>query len=183
MYAPASAKPGSNLPVKVWAYGGGNEGGAISLPLYDGCNSADDAVLVSFNYRLGPLGFLALEDAGIEGNMAIKDYVKALEWVQANIASFGGDASQVMLFGQSAGASDAFVVSALPQAKSLMKSVAMQSGGGQDLAERHLADAVGASYAETLGCSRSDVSLIRPLLFGIFGTDPFLAEMSTVQDS
>lgn len=137
------------------------------MPLYDGCNSADDAILVSFNYRLGPLGFMALEDAGIEGNMAIKDYVKALEWVQANIASFGGDASQVLLFGQSAGGSDSFVLSTIPQAKSLMKSASLQSGGGQDLVKRDRADALGASYAETLGCSRSDV------MFGTLSFDCF----------
>ena len=158
------------------------------MPLYDGCNSADDAVIVSFNYRLGPLGFMTLGDAGIEGNMAIKDYVKALEWVLANIASFGGDASQVLLFGQSAGGSDTFVVSTLPQAKSLMKSAAIQSGGSQDLVDRHAADTVGASFAETLGCSRSDVSLKRQFSCGIcfsvfFVTNLSLVEMSAVQDS
>jgi carboxylesterase type B len=61
-------------------------------PLYDGCNVAkDNALLVSVSYRLGPLGFLALQSAGIGGNQAIQDLLLGLEWVQANIAAFGGD--------------------------------------------------------------------------------------------
>lgn len=60
---------GSDLPVKVWVYGGAEDAGGISDPLYDGCNVATkDALLVTINYRLGPLGFLALNSAGIQGN-------------------------------------------------------------------------------------------------------------------
>lgn len=92
VWAPANATRYSRLPVKVWIYGGSENAGGISDPLYDGCNIAqDNALLVSINYRLGPLGFLALEGAGIKGNQAIQDLLLGLEWVQKNIAAFGGD--------------------------------------------------------------------------------------------
>lgn len=92
VWKPANATADSALPVRVWIYGGANSAGGISDPLYDGCNIASgDALLVSINYRLGPLGFLALDSAGIAGNQATQDILLALEWVQENIAAFGGD--------------------------------------------------------------------------------------------
>lgn len=72
-------------------YGGSNEGGGISDPTYSGCFSAADSIVVSANYRLGPLGFLALSDLGLTGNYALQDQLLALQWVQDNIARFGGD--------------------------------------------------------------------------------------------
>lgn len=75
----------------MWLYGGSNESGGISDPLYDGCNLATDAILVSVNYRLGPLGWLALDSAGLKANNALLDQLLALQWVQDNIAAFGGD--------------------------------------------------------------------------------------------
>ncbi|PNP50259.1 hypothetical protein THARTR1_08967 [Trichoderma harzianum] len=134
VYIPPHATSKSSLPVKVFAYGGGNDGGAITYPLYDSCNLATDAIVVKFNYRLGPLGFLALPDAGLRGNMAIQDYLAALTWVKHNIKAFGGDSAKVMLFGQSAGADDTFVVSTLPESKYLISAAVMESGGGQDVA-------------------------------------------------
>lgn len=157
MYVPQHATPKSSLPVKVWAYGGGNDGGALTFPLYDSCNLATDAIVVKFNYRLGPLGFLALPDAGIRGNMAIQDYLAALTWVKLNIRAFGGDSSKVMLFGQSAGADDTFVVSTLPEAKGLISAAVMQSGGGQDVTPYKTATNTGRSFAKTLNCSSKDV--------------------------
>jgi carboxylesterase type B len=79
------------MPVKVFIYGGGGSAGGISDPLYNGCNLASDSVVVSLNYRLGPLGFLALHSAGVTGNMAVQDLILGLQWVQSNIAGFGGD--------------------------------------------------------------------------------------------
>lgn len=63
----------------------------MSNPTYDGCFSADDSLVVSINYRLGPLGFLALSDFGLSGNYGIMDLLLGMEWVQKNIQSFGGD--------------------------------------------------------------------------------------------
>lgn len=80
------------MPVKVWVFGGSNTEGSITDPLYDGCDSVDgDSILVTVNYRLGPLGFMALSSAGIYGNQGIQDVILGLEWVQNNIAAFGGD--------------------------------------------------------------------------------------------
>ena len=91
VFTPSNATNSSSLPVKVWLYGGGNESGGIADPLYDGCNVATDAILVSVNYRLGPLGWLALNSAGLTANNALLDQLLALQWVQDNIGAFGGD--------------------------------------------------------------------------------------------
>ena len=92
VFVPPLAGSASAFPVKVWIYGGGEDAGGISNPLYDGCNLADgNAILVSINYRLGPLGFLALETADIWGNFGIQDIIMGLQWIQTNIAAFGGD--------------------------------------------------------------------------------------------
>jgi carboxylesterase type B len=91
VWAPSSAIPNRKLPVKVWLYGGVNEAGGISDPTYDGCFSATDSIVVSINYRVGPLGFLALSEMGLHGNFGIQDQLLGLQWVQENIAAFGGD--------------------------------------------------------------------------------------------
>jgi carboxylesterase type B len=97
VWTPANATSTSNLPVKFWIYGGLDTAGGTSDPLYDGCNLATDAVVVSVAYRLGALGFLALESAGIQGNMAVQDVLTALQWVQDNIAGFGGNPVSTLL--------------------------------------------------------------------------------------
>lgn len=159
VYAPKKLrKHNKPWPVKVYSYGGSNVFGDIAYGMYNACHLATDAIVVTFNYRLGPLGFMGLEDAGIKGNMALKDHIAALEWVQANIGAFGGNKHQVVLFGQSAGADNSFVISALPQAKSLIKGAVLQSGGGQDMTPYKLAQEVAASYVGVLGCKTTDVS-------------------------
>ena len=72
----------------MWLYGGGDESGGISNPLYDYCNLATD---VSVNYRVGPLGWLALNSTGLKANNGLQDQLLALQWIQDNIAAFGGD--------------------------------------------------------------------------------------------
>ena len=153
IWAPTGAVKGSNLPVKVWLYGGSNTAGSISDPLYDGCSLAKDSIVVSLNYRLGPLGFLAYPDAGVEGNFAVMDQILALSWIQEEIASFGGDPDKVLLFGQSAGAIDAYVLSSLPQAPSLFRGVAMESGGGRDSPNVEWTKPFYSKYIRSLGCS------------------------------
>lgn len=91
VWAPVKATPKSRLPVKVWIYGGSNMAGGIANPTYSGCDSAVDSVVVSINYRVGPLGFLALKGLGLRGNMGIMDQLLGLRWVQDNVDAFGGD--------------------------------------------------------------------------------------------
>lgn len=160
VYVPPDTAAGASLPVKVFAYGGGNNAGAANHPLYNACGLASDAIVVIFNYRLGPLGFLSLASAGIQGNMAIQDYLAALRWVKSHIGSFGGDPAKVVLFGHSAGAVDAFVVSTLPEAKMLLSAAAMESGGGHDLTPFAMAQIAGESYAQAVGCNATDVRSI-----------------------
>ena len=93
VWAPANATADSALPVRVWLYGGSNVFGGVENPLYDGCNVPDtDAIMVALNYRVGPLGFLAAQGTQIVGNQAMQDMLLGLQWVQDNIAAFGGDA-------------------------------------------------------------------------------------------
>jgi para-nitrobenzyl esterase len=129
----ASSKP---LPVLVWIYGGGDLIGDDSYPGTDGqaLSDAEHAVVVSFGYRVGPLGFLAhpaLAAANPQhttGDYGLLDAVLALHWVQDNIASFGGDKTRVMLFGASAGAINTCSLLASPLAHGLFASALMESG-------------------------------------------------------
>ncbi len=116
-------------PVMVWIYGGSFLSGGSSMPVYDGAylSSTEDVVVVSLNYRLGALGFLA-GIHGLEGNYGLKDQQLALQWVKDNIANFGGDPDQVTLFGESAGAmSVGLHLLSVPSSSSLFRGGIMQS--------------------------------------------------------
>ena len=100
--SPARAGQGTGLPVLVWIHGGGYFAGSPASVWYDGRNfNRDDVVTVSISYRLGFDGFGWIEDA--PSNRGVRDWLLALEWVQQNIAAFGGDPSRVTIAGQSAG--------------------------------------------------------------------------------
>ncbi|KAI1106948.1 alpha/beta-hydrolase [Jackrogersella minutella] len=161
VWAPASATPTSQLPVKVWLYGGSNEGGGVSDPTYNGCFSAADSIVVSVNYRLGPLGYLALEDLGLTGNYGLQDQLLALRWVQDNIAAFGGDPKKVLLFGQSAGAIDSFVLTTLPEITRLARAAALESGAGRDLATVADAKTWYSEFLDAMNCTTADLSCLR----------------------
>ncbi|KAF2438695.1 alpha/beta-hydrolase [Karstenula rhodostoma CBS 690.94] len=161
VWAPKNTSSESKLPVKVWVYGGSNTAGGISDPLYDGCNSAVDSIVVSINYRLGPLGFLALEDAGLSGNYAVQDILLGLRWVKDNIEAFGGDPSKVLLFGQSAGAGLSFIISTLPEAPSLISAVATESGGGRSSVPYTEAQPYFKTFVKNLGCALNDLECLR----------------------
>ncbi|KAI2465933.1 alpha/beta-hydrolase [Annulohypoxylon bovei var. microspora] len=159
VWVPATSE--SKLPVKVWLYGGSNEGGGVSDPTYNGCFSAQDSIVVSVNYRLGPLGFLALEDLGLTGNYAIQDQLLALRWVQENIAKFGGDPQKVLLFGESAGAIDSFTITTLPEIPQLVRAAALESGAGRDLATLADSQVWYTEFLDAMNCSTPDVSCLR----------------------
>lgn len=126
--------PGEKRPVIVWIFGGGHRVGSASHPVADGAYlSSQGAVVVSVNYRLGALGYLAhpelTREAGSSGNYASLDILAALGWVQRNIEAFGGDPHCVTLFGQSAGAAHVNVLAASRLARGLFHRVIVHSSG------------------------------------------------------
>ena len=146
------------LPVMVWIYGGGFVNGGSSPAVYDGSQFARDGiVLVSFNYRLGNFGFFAHPALSSEqrgnplGNYALMDQIGALEWVQRNIAAFGGDPTNVTVFGESAGGMSVHVLLTTPLARGLFQKAIIESAGGRPglLGSRPLRG--GANSAEATG--------------------------------
>lgn len=134
VWRPAKA---GKYPVMVFLHGGGFTYGAAGVPLYDGkALAARGAVIVTVNYRLGRLGFFAHpaltaeQPDGHLGNYGIMDQVAALEWVKRNIAGFGGDAGNVTIFGESAGAGTVQVMMSSPTSKGLFHKAISQSGAG-----------------------------------------------------
>lgn len=124
------------LPVMVWFHGGGNTAGHGGPLIFDGSNlAARGAVIVTANYRLGPFGFLAHpvltreSEQGSSGNYGLLDQLRVLQWVQENIAGFGGDPGRVTIFGQSAGGTDVCLLMASPLSEGLVHGVIGQSPG------------------------------------------------------
>ncbi|WP_337180386.1 carboxylesterase/lipase family protein [Sphingopyxis granuli] len=124
------------LPVMVWVYGGGFVGGTSSAPYYDGAALARQGVIVvTFNYRMGVLGFLAHPALSKEnpnsasGNYGLLDMLAAFQWVQRNIAAFGGDPDRVTVFGESAGASALGLLITSPLSEGLFNQAILESPG------------------------------------------------------
>src|SRR5215510_5235571 len=131
-----AAKEGEKLPVMVWIHGGSLTRGSGSNRVYDGTSFAKKGVvLVTINYRLGPLGYLAHPELTAEspqrssGNYGVLDQIAALKWVQKNIAAFGGDPARVTIFGESAGSWSVNVLVASPLARGLFHRAIGESGG------------------------------------------------------
>jgi para-nitrobenzyl esterase len=129
-------------PVMVWMHGGGfTNGSSMESPAYDGKNLSEfgDVVVVSMNHRLNILGTLDLSAYGPQWAQSrytgTADLIAALEWVQRNIANFGGDPGNVTIFGQSGGGSKASRMMHTPSAKGLFHKVIAQSGGGEVYAD------------------------------------------------
>ncbi len=123
------------LPVMVWIYGGGFMQGSSSSPQFDGEGlAAKGVVRVQMNYRLGIYGFLAHPELdkespqGVSGNYGLLDQIAALQWVQRNIAAFGGDPGNVTIFGQSAGGGSVHFLSLSPLAKGLFQRAISENG-------------------------------------------------------
>jgi para-nitrobenzyl esterase len=135
IWSPAK-KGNAPYPVVVWIHGGGFTGGAASCAVYDGEEMAKNGIVfISINYRLGIFGFLAHPELTSEsegyssGNLGILDQIAALQWVQKNIAAFGGDPQQLTIAGQSAGSFSVNALVASPLAKGLFQRAIAQSGG------------------------------------------------------
>ena len=121
--------PSKLKPVMFWIHGGAFMDGSGSDPIFDGGNLASrgDVVVVTINYRLTTLGFLALNDSVTNGNYGIGDQVTALDWVRSHIADFGGDPTRITLFGQSAGAASIRALLASPKAVGKFAAAIMES--------------------------------------------------------
>lgn len=135
IWAPPAA---SHAAVMAWIYGGdfinGDGGDSASLNTYDGCALAatQGVVVASFNYRVGPLGWATLQgnhsEDSISANWGMQDQLEALRWLQREVHGFGGDASKVTIFGESAGAISTFNLVASPAAHGLFRGAISQSG-------------------------------------------------------
>ncbi|HEX2691899.1 MAG TPA: carboxylesterase family protein, partial [Kofleriaceae bacterium] len=133
VFSPAAPAPGGGKwPVMVWIHGGAFVMGSGSTPLYHGAPFAQrGVVVVTLNYRLGLPGFLYLGDLvadRAEGNYALLDQIAALDWVQRNIAAFGGDPGAVTVMGESAGAIAIATLLAMPAARGLFHRAILESG-------------------------------------------------------
>jgi para-nitrobenzyl esterase len=132
----AAKRADEKRPVMVWIHGGGFQFGSSANPATDGgALAARGVVVVSFNYRLGVLGFLAHPELDAEapsGNYGLLDQLAALRWVKANIAGFGGDPDNVTLFGESAGAMAVGILMASPLAHGLFHKAIGESGAFWD---------------------------------------------------
>ena len=168
VWAPArSERP---LPVLVWVHGGAFIAGAGSTFLYEGSRLAVDGqmVVVTLNYRLGPLGFLDLgrvaPAAGIPANLGLHDQLAALEWVRANIAAFGGDPACLTLCGESAGAMS--VGALLPRAHGRFERAVLQSGAAANVSQPDEAALVAEEFLWRLELSPAAAHRVRSLPVG-----------------
>lgn len=118
-------------PVMVWIHGGGFKTGSNQDVNHDGTNLASrgDVVVAQLNYRVGNLGFLAIDNT-VTGNYGLQDLMTGLQWVKNNIASFGGDPDKVTIFGESAGAAAVRALLAAPRAEGLFIRAILQSTPG-----------------------------------------------------
>lgn len=157
------------VPVLVWIYGGGFSFGSTSDPVYSGEKLAKKGViLVSIAYRVGQLGFLAHPQLSAEnsnkvsGNYGLLDMIAGLQWIQKNIAAFGGDPNKVTIFGESAGGIAVSQLCASPLAKGLFHGAISQSGGsfgparivtypGENMKTLKMAEADGLEFAKKAG--------------------------------
>jgi para-nitrobenzyl esterase len=165
-----SVDPDDKLPVMVWIHGGGHINGSSAEPvtyakdgeLYDGSHlAAKNVVVVTINYRLGPLGFLShpalLQGGGRSGDQGLWDQQMALRWVKKNITGFGGDGRNITIFGAASGAVDVCLHMVSPKSRGLFQQAIGQSGGctSSQPTAADVADAT-ASYIEKLGCTGDD---------------------------
>ena len=158
---------GKKRPVMVWLHGGGyTAGSGQELLSYDGENLSrrGDVVVVTLNHRLNVFGFLNLSKYGSQyqdsANVGMLDIVAALEWVRDNIANFGGDPGNVMIFGQSGGGGKVNTLMAMPAAKGLFHRAAVESGSLLNASTADDSAKLGAAVMQQLGLSASQIDQI-----------------------
>lgn len=173
---------GAVRPVMVWIHGGAFTIGSGSEDYYNGANLAarGDVVVVTINYRLGAFGFLNLPALG-ETNFGMRDQIAALQWVQANIANFGGNPGNVTIFGESAGGMSVGSLMASPEATGLFHKAIPQSGAAHNALSMAETEATGCQFAEALGIAPDDVKALRSadaddILSASVAVDPIASE-------
>jgi len=184
VWRPALAAANAKLPVMVWIHGGAFVFGSGSAPDFSGVAFAKQGVeLVTFNYRLGRLGFFAFpaltreHPEEVKGNYAYLDQIAALKWVQTNIAAFGGDPKNVTIFGESAGGVSVHTLLTSPLSRGLFQKAISESGGSRDgvLTGRPMskngvdknypvsAETIGANFAHWKGIEGTDTAALAKL--------------------
>jgi para-nitrobenzyl esterase len=163
----------AKLPVVAWIYGGGFINGGSSPPTYSGANLAKQGVLVvSFNYRLGRFGFFAHPqlssvdaDHGLLGNYGLMDQIAALQWVQRNVAKFGGDPANVTIIGESAGGMSVHALMTSPMADGLFAKAVIMSGGDGRTNNANLAalEQAGVAFGAKKGIQAGDAQALDKL--------------------
>lgn len=151
-------------PVMVWIHGGAFETGSGNDYSPDRLVDDEDLVVVTINYRLGLLGFLAHPALDDSGNYGLMDQIAALEWVQDNIHAFGGDPENVTIFGESAGGHSVLSLFVSPETRHLFDRIIVQSGsyegGQQSLSD---GESQGESTMAELGCDNGSTDCLRDL--------------------
>lgn len=165
---PDGDAPPGGWPVLVWVHGGGYVLGSGSAgAVGDGVELARfGMIVVTFNYRLGSLGFLHVGDAlgadGLDsGASGLRDQVAAVQWVRDNIAAFGGDPAHVSLYGVSAGAKSVVNLLAAPPLRAAVFSAISASGGGDHVASAHQAQHISRLFLSKLGLTMDQAQLLR----------------------
>ena len=160
VWTPADATPDSKLPVLFWIHGGAFIQGSGAQPRYDGTRLARcGAVVITINYRLGPLGLFAhpaLTEASDPetplGNYCLLDMIAALRWTRDNIAAFGGDPGNVTISGSSAGGTSCLFLMGIAEAQPLFhKAIIHSSGGIKNIQTLEEAEAAGVRLAQRVG--------------------------------
>src|SRR5690554_2324672 len=162
---------GKKRPVMFWLHGGGFAVGASDDPITDGKMLAQkgDIVLVSVNHRLNILGFLDLSSFGEEyahsANVGMLDVVAALEWVNKNIGSFGGDPENVTIFGESGGGGKVGTLLSMPAAQGLFHKAIIQSGTLVNVMTKEKSRSVGQALVEVLELTGEDLNALHTMTY------------------
>ncbi|XP_066292861.1 pyrethroid hydrolase Ces2e-like [Branchiostoma lanceolatum] len=154
----------TNLPVLLWIHGGALSVGMGSFPGFESLAAHQDVVVVSFNYRLGVLGFLSTGDENMPGNYGLLDQVRAMVWVKENIRNFGGDPERVTIFGDSAGGVSISYHLLSPLSKGLFQRAISQSGVYQTMPVNPQPLQMTKMLSEAVGCDAKDTAAITTCL-------------------
>ncbi|HEY6786579.1 MAG TPA: carboxylesterase family protein [Trebonia sp.] len=163
VYTPVSSSP-ATLPVMIFIPGGGYVFGSNNTVNPSVLAATEHMIVVTINYRLGALGFLDLpslssENAAAAGNFGLLDQQAAMKWVQANIANFGGDPSRVTIAGESTGGASVLANMISPTAAGLFHGAIVESGAGTGFTTQAAAQAQGAAFAASVGCTNPATQL------------------------